>query len=541
MAAVLDTPGLLGHEARALDWSRSLPLLGDRQLGHLRHIENLASLPDGDWSLMGAVDPGQEWLDAYRYQLAKMAYALGLAHYHRLPAAPAAFRKTYQSLMRKMLRREVWGYWKETSQSGPFLDPGMTQLRDPWTDPIVKENIMYSGHLHAMAGMYAVLFDDDRYAQPAALTLRHQPIFYGMGPQQFEYDFRKVNDTIYWQMVENGWLGVACEPNCIFLICNQFPMLGFRFHDVRHGTTIAQEATESYRRAWEAKGMLQADGEHFHYFWRQRQDAFVDNGRASADTWLGAVLNAWNPGLVQSLADRQAATWFRRHGDGTVSLYTPGVVKARRDASAAGQPMPPEDDTAYNFNAPEFGYAAIWASELGRTDLLEGLLAHADAHMRPTWKDGGLYYPRNDASWSADGRLTYMDPLTGNALLAYARLNVPDGLRMLYENPWRADHFTQPALTDKPDAVDVLRARVADDGKALALVLRPRDALDAARMELTNVPAGAGWSLLLDGVRVAGQGMSAPSDIRVSQQGGALAVTMPLAAGSEPELVLCWE
>jgi hypothetical protein len=37
-----------------------LPLLDEQQVGHLRHIRNLASLPDGDWSFMGIADPGQE-------------------------------------------------------------------------------------------------------------------------------------------------------------------------------------------------------------------------------------------------------------------------------------------------------------------------------------------------------------------------------------------------------------------------------------------------------------------------------------------------
>lgn len=539
MLVTSDALELTPHERAAHTWASALPRLDELQIGHLRHIANLAGQMDGDWSLMGPADPGQEWLDAYRYQLAKMAYALGLAHYHRLPAAPCLFRAPFQALIRKMLRRDVWGYWKETSQSGPFLDPGLTALREPWIDPIVRENIMYSGHLHAMTGMYAVLFNDDRYAEPGALSLQHQPIFYGMGPQRFEYDFHKVNDVIYWQMVENGWLGVACEPNCIFLICNQFPMLGFRFHDVRHGTALATEATRSYQQAWADKGMLQSDGEHFHYFWRQRQDVFFDNGRASADTWLGAVLNAWNPELVQSLADRQAQDWFRWREDGTVSLYAPSVVKARREAAASGTTAA-EDDLSYNFNAPEFGYAAIWASELGRHDLLKGLLAHADANMRPSWRDGGLYYPREDRSWDSEGRMVFMDPLTGNALIAYARLNVADGLRTLYENPWTASHFELPALSRLSTDIDVLRATAAPDGKGLALTLRSRHA-DQAELVVDQVPADARWTLLSNGTvaaRVEGEPAEGVQVDRLDD--GALRIRVPLRLTQPQDLTLCW-
>ncbi len=540
MVVTSDTIELAPHERAAHIWASALPKLDNQQIGHLRHIVNLASQVDGDWSLMGPADPGQEWLDAYRYQLAKMAYALGLAHYHRLPAAPCVFRAPFQALMRKMLRRDVWGYWKETSQSGPFLDPGMTELREPWVDPIVRENIMYSGHLHAMAGMYAVLFDDDRYAEPGAMSLQYQPIFYGLGPQKFEYDFRKINDVIYWQMVENGWLGVACEPNCIFLICNQFPMLGFRFHDVRHGTELATEATRSYQQAWAEKGMLQSDGDHFHYFWRQRQDVFFDNGRASADTWLGAVLNAWNPDLVQSLADRQAQDWFRWREDGTVSLYAPAVVKARREAAATAAPMD-EDDLTYNFNAPEFGYAAIWASELGRQELLDGLLSHADAHMNPSWRDGGLYYPRHDRSWDADGRMTYMDPLTGNALLAYARLNVRDGLRAIYERPWQADHFELPVLTGLSSGIDVLKAAAATDGRALALTLRASHG-NQGDLVVQRVPDEAHWTLMVDGAVVARASGDMEEGVRVRRQpDGSLQIHLLLPQAQPQDITLCWE
>jgi hypothetical protein len=42
------------------------------------------------------------------------------------------------------LRREVWGYWYLTSQSGRSVDPDIKELRRPWADPVVKENIMVS-------------------------------------------------------------------------------------------------------------------------------------------------------------------------------------------------------------------------------------------------------------------------------------------------------------------------------------------------------------------------------------------------------------
>ncbi|KAK0890091.1 hypothetical protein LTR91_025514 [Friedmanniomyces endolithicus] len=112
------------------------------QCGHLRHFWNLASLHDGDWSLMGGEDSLQELDTAYRYQLSAMAYAAGAAHYHRLPAMRSMFKPLIRKLIYKMLRREVWGYWYMTSQSGVGADPDLKELRKPWADPVCKENIM---------------------------------------------------------------------------------------------------------------------------------------------------------------------------------------------------------------------------------------------------------------------------------------------------------------------------------------------------------------------------------------------------------------
>lgn len=468
------------------------------QLGHLRHIQNLAAQPDGEWSKMGIPDPGQEWLDSYRYQLAQMAYAVGLAHYHRLPAAPAVFRKTFDDLIRKMLRREVWAYWKDTSQSGPYVNPDIKELRKGWTDPVVRENIMYSGHLSAMVGMYSMLFNDDGYDRPGALTFVYNPIFWGMGPEKFEYSRSSLNEVIYWQMVENGWLGVACEPNCVFVVCNQFPMLGFRFGDLRKGTAIADEATRSYREAWDKKGIFSKEG-WFHGWWRIAQDDFVPPKSVGWTAWGGAVMNTWNRDFVHNIYRDQLHGVLKHHRDGLVSLYPNSVVPQVREALSSGHPVDRIEDLAYPWSMPDFGYVAMLLSEMGDADL-QGMLAHADRHMSPSWSDGGLHYPRNDRSYDEKGNLVRVDRLTGNAMLAYARLNVPDGLWALYNKPWNADHFVQPALQRITPGVDVTRAVHDRDARLLVLTLQPGDGRPlSVSLEIGPLAASERWTLFVDG------------------------------------------
>lgn len=63
-------------------------------------------------------------------------------------------------------------------------------------------------------------------------------------------------------MVESGHLAVACEPNCIFQICNQPAILGFRMHDLLTGGSVAEEVTRSYEQAWRRFGRLDGDGHY---------------------------------------------------------------------------------------------------------------------------------------------------------------------------------------------------------------------------------------------------------------------------------------
>lgn len=202
------------------------PKLTREQAGHLRHFHNLSSAPDGDWPHMGSEEPAQEFRDAYRYQLATMAYASALTHYHRLPAMKSLFKSLLHRLITKMLRREVWGYWYLTSQSGVKLDPDLKELRKPWADPVARENIMYSGHLLLMTSLYAMLFGDGEFERAGSLSFYWNPLCWGMSEEEerFEYDNRSLQTAIVHEMERNGWVGVCCVPNLVFVVCNQFPV-----------------------------------------------------------------------------------------------------------------------------------------------------------------------------------------------------------------------------------------------------------------------------------------------------------------------------
>jgi hypothetical protein len=146
---------------------------------------------------------------------------------------------------------------------------------------------------------------------------------------------------------------------------------------------------------------------------------------------------------------------------------------------------------------------AAWASEMGDEATLHGLLKHADRHMSPRWSDGGLYYPRNDAATDADGNTTAIEPMSGNVLLGYARLNVPDGLWKFYNEPWDAARFARPALTRVSDDLDVSKAWFDPATRRLEFSLDGRGVASDGEVVLGNVRSRGRWTLHRNGTEIA--------------------------------------
>lgn len=469
----------------------SLDTLTDRQAGHLRHFANLSRQLPNDWSLMQGRGAGQDDFGGYRFQLSYMAYALALTHRHRLPAAPGAFKPVFERLIEKMLLPEVWMYWERVSRGGSVFNAQVSdKLKEEW-DPVARDNIMYSAYVQSMALLYNYLFDDDRYAAPGALTFRYWSFFWGGKERRFEYDQNSLNEAVYWQMVESGYVGVACEPNCVFQICNQPAILGFRMHDLVNGRSVAAEVTEAYQKAWEQFGRLGANG---HYNMMVMEDSHVVRGNAGpspwADAWCGTLMNMWNREFVRTHYPAQIRDWLIEGEDGALS------VQSAERPLIMGQKVVNDDS--------DFGWAATWASEMGDHATLAGLERHAERYMAPTWRDGGLFYPRNDTPQDAKGHHTLMEPMCGNVLMGYAALNVPDGFWKLYNEPISAEERRQPALTKVGDGVDVMQARFDAATQQLHFRLRPCvSSGDGFDVVIGRIADSGPWTLSLDGKHIA--------------------------------------
>ncbi|TEA15284.1 Linalool dehydratase/isomerase [Colletotrichum sidae] len=476
------------------DLLAKFPKLSREQAGHLRHFHNLATQKDGEWRHMGSQEPGQEWLDAYRYQLATMAYAAGAAHYHRLPVLRSAFKALLEAIIHKMLLRDVWGYWFLTSHSGVLVDPDIKELRKPWADPVARENIMYSGHLLHVVSLYKMLFNDDKFDQEDSIAFHWNPVFWGMGPEKFSYTRKSLQEAIFRDMEREKWMGVCCEPNSIFVICNQFPLIGLRYNDVQDKVNESPEVLRKYQEAWAAKGMVQDNGLVVEWY-SPKQDRKVPAADMANTAWALAFMNSWNPDFTRRMSKRLAVGYLAKPAEGDrVIIPHPSVSFKMRELVesenldpkhpatfikaaeiVASEPAAPE---FFPYTRPQYAYALMWLSELGDGADLEGMLAYVDDAFAPTWENGGLFYPCRRSDSPYDYKTPTVDVLTGNAGVAYGRLNVPDGQRKMYEAPWDEEHFaTTPFVSnvDLSSGVDFLRGSWDGDAKAFVVTMRSWD------------------------------------------------------------------
>lgn len=467
--------------------------LDDRQLGHIDWIVTVAERAGGDWSEMGASEPGQGGFDSYRYQLAMMSYTLDLANYHYTPAYRDLYQKADRALIDKMLREDVWGFWELTSRGSKMFDPDLQALGVGWIDPVKEQNIMYSGHLFQMVATHAMLYNDDVFERPGGIEFVYDPVGRGLGKQVFSYTTRSLADTLYSQFERSEWRGIECEPNAIFPECNQHPILGYRAMEARIATGQYDVVSTRFKAKFDEMKYVDPKTKSFMGLYLKRQDAMVYDALPWSDGWSGAFMHAWSKADVEAIYPIQRANHLATLKDGSAT------VKADKPRGSYSH---------------DHGFFAVLAAEVGDEKTKAAMLAYADTYWNPKWDTQGLRYPRNDA-FTAPSDTTdvwrRVQVLTGNALMGLARINVGDGLLTLYSKPRTAAAFAEPFISDIDHRTTKVARAVYDPAKsALIVTLRLASALPGGHAQaalesswtINNLDNGS-YEIWRDGARIA--------------------------------------
>jgi len=467
------------------------PALSTQQMGHVRHMINLANQLDGDFSLLGETDPVYAMsFHAHQFQIAFAAYALASAHYHYAPAHRDLYQEASARLIKRMIYKDVWDYWAHVSKfdiTGRTEEGGENIFYTEedwygWIDPIIKKNIMYSGHLLQMVGLHETLFDDRRYDEPGSLTFRFAPVEYGQSPIEMKYDHDRLTKVIYDQFEEDHFRGIECELNAVYAECNQHPILGLMHYDFKHGTKFSPVVQREFKKTIEKRHYIDPETHTTMYHLNVKKDEVIPATYAWADGWNGHAQHAWDKEYIESLYPHQQ------------KRYIPSMLEGA-----------PGEDMGWTASF-DFGWFALLASEVGDSETVQTMVDYADAHFGPTWKDGGYYYPTTSDyqyNFARDekGFIQNVGPATGNVLIGFARINPKDGLWQIYNHPWDKSHFAEPFITD----VEYLEASVtqaiydAEKG-ALIVTLAPGPVKsETASFTVRQLDPAKIYSLIRDG------------------------------------------
>jgi hypothetical protein len=188
------------------------------------------------------------------------------------------------------------------------------------------------------------------------------------------------------------------------------------------------------------------------------------------------------------------------------------------------------------YMSPTFGYVSQWLSEVGTPEDIAGILRHADDFLGPKWENGGYFYPRCDDTWDEQGNWIHMDPYTGNAGIAYARLNVHQGQKKMFEQPWTPEQVDAAPHWEGLDlgtGVDCVRGVYDEEIGALVATLRTwHGKEESIEFVARNLPAGR-YEVYVDGT------VKAEHTVEGGEKGG---ISIPVVVGgSEVDVVVLME
>ena len=481
-------PGRTARPDKAGLSAAAYPALGREEMGQFRFALQLADQPLDDYSHMEALD--QLGMTSYRYLIAFTAYFLAAEQYSKLPACPELIQPRMDRLIQKMTQKPVWEFWAGVSRGVPNLEPKLNKPYPEEHDPVKFRNIMYSGHVGHMIGLYEMLYRDLKYDRPESIVFAWSP------SERYLYDYPRLNQVMFEQMVNQPAHCIECEPNACFPECNQHPILSFLLYDQVHHTQLYEKASPLFLDFFLKQKMIDPNTHETASLYLVKQAVtlssqsprfknaldlvitplvslrFVSLDSASADGWTGAFMHAWQPDFIERHYPYQKAHDLVK-----------GPADQARVARTVWEPK------------LRYGFFALLAAEVGDVETRDQVLRAADAQYHPVWKDGAYSYPYN-----LDRGCTNLT----DKLLALARALPAKGLWTMHNRPFDGAHFEEPTVTGVEfNQVGLRRAIYDREQKALIVTTVPAaTAGGKTALTITKLSSAKTYALALDGREV---------------------------------------
>ncbi|MEY2754525.1 MAG: hypothetical protein RJB65_883 [Actinomycetota bacterium] len=195
---------------------------------------------------------GFEWGDQFhggtcvRYQLNYLGWALAEYAVNHIPNAPTEIELVLRNMMLKQTDLRVWSYWRTLNLIGNF---------DGNPDPLVRDNIMFSGFTGDQLNMYEAATGSGYFDQPGSLT------FVWKDGRTFSYDHHTWMDEVRKNFDASELGFFPCEPGWAFAACNTIGAQALLGYEVLHGRGLWSELEPRWRATLEHE-YLMPDGNY---------------------------------------------------------------------------------------------------------------------------------------------------------------------------------------------------------------------------------------------------------------------------------------
>jgi hypothetical protein len=393
---------------------------------------------------------GFEWVDqfqtaAVRYQLNFIGYALSMAQASRLPALDGYLNEAQRRLIDKQTDYRIWRYWAlENLWGNCAVD----------TNPVARQNIMFSGFCAAQIAMYHAASGRRDYERTGSFTLRHP------SGRHYGCDLPALIATLDREQRRSAFHLIACEPNWIYPLCNSIVAAAMKGYDHMHGNRSSPSEAR-FRQSLENE-FIDLAGRFVPCRSAHLGLALPMIGGAQPQAMASFFLNATLP----DIALRQWLLLRRKLIDPTQSGRE---LKRSR--------FWPIDTGNYRFSrASAYAGTALAAVEMGDAEVRRLCLDALDEECPPRIAEGVCYRP-SVSVWA-------------HAVELFARSGRANGFRDLIGNPRAAT--TRPTISAVPYP-QVLVAQAVHANDMLAATLYPGEGAGRFRLCLSGLAPGGNY------------------------------------------------